>query len=139
MRLRWWILTLAIVLCAAPAHAQTETTVTCPCSLWPDSAAPDFTDSGPDAAVELGLKFSPQVDGFVTAIRFYKSAANTETHVGNLWSAAGTLLGSTTFANETTSGWQVAQLPTPVAVVAGTTYVVSYHTSVGHYSYSFGY
>ena len=36
--------------------------------------------------VELGLRFTPTVDGFVTGVRFYKGAGNTGTHVGSLWS-----------------------------------------------------
>ena len=84
--------------------------------------------------MELGLKFQSDVDGHVTALRFYKSATNTGTHVGNLWTAAGLLLSSVTFTNETASGWQEMALPTPVAITAGTTYVASYHAPVGRYS-----
>ena len=54
--------------------------------------------------------------------------------MGNLWTATGTLLASTTFTNETASGWQEVTLPAPVPVTANTTYVVSYHTTVGRYS-----
>jgi hypothetical protein len=39
-----------------------------------------------------------------------------------------------TFANETASGWQQASFPTAIPITAGTTYVASYHTNVGHYS-----
>ncbi len=39
-----------------------------------------------------------------------------------------------TFTNESASGWQTANLSSPVRVDPGTTYVVSYHTNVGHYS-----
>ena len=38
------------------------------------------------------MKFSSEVAGNVTGIRFYKAAANTGTHVGSLWSASGELL-----------------------------------------------
>ncbi len=40
------------------------------------------------------------------AIRFYKAAANTGTHVGSLWRRSGQLLAQGTFTNETASGWQ---------------------------------
>jgi hypothetical protein len=53
--------------------------------------------------------------------------------VGNLWTASGTLLARATFTNETDSGWQQFDLPTPVTLTPGTTYVVSYHTD-GNYS-----
>jgi hypothetical protein len=95
---------------------------------------PSVADAGPDSAVELGVKFRSDVNGSVTGVRFYKSANNTGTHVGSLWTSTGTLLASATFTNETASGWQQVNFSTPVAVTANTVYVVSYHTNVGHYS-----
>jgi hypothetical protein len=106
----------------------------CPCSIWSSSSVPGTPDSGPDNAVELGVKFQSNVSGTITGIRFYKGTGNTGTHVGNLWTSSGTLLASATFANETASGWQQVSFSTPVAVSANTTYVASYHTNVGHYS-----
>ena len=53
---------------------------------------------------------------------------------GSLWTAAGQLLATATFTNETASGWQQVNFSTEVAITAGTTYVISYHTNVGHYS-----
>jgi hypothetical protein len=53
--------------------------------------------------------------------------------VGYLWTESGTLLASATFTNETDSGWQQVDLPTPVTIAPGTTYIVSYHTG-GNYS-----
>ena len=46
----------------------------------------------------------------------------------------GTLLAQATFTGETASGWQQVTFSTPVAVTAGTTYVVSYFAPNGHYS-----
>lgn len=46
--------------------------------------------------------------------------------MGAVYESDGTQLGSTgTFAGETTSDWQMQQLPTPVIVPAGTTFVVA--------------
>src|SRR5262249_29943251 len=59
---------------------------------------------------------------------------NTGTHVADLWSSSGALLATATFTNETASGWQQVSFSQPVAVTAGTTYVASYHTSVGEYA-----
>ena len=39
-----------------------------------------------------------------------------------------------TFNNETASGWQQVTFATPVAITVGTTYVASYHTTVGRYA-----
>ena len=49
-------------------------------------------------------------------MRFYKGVGNTGTHVGKLWTANGTLLGSMTFTNETASGWQETSFSSPVAI-----------------------
>src|SRR5262249_51223854 len=64
---------------------------------------------------------------------FYKGPQNTGAHVAHLWSATGTLLATATFTNETASGWQQVNLPNPIMIAAGTTYVVSYHSD-GDYS-----
>ena len=108
--------------------------VTCPCSIWGANVTPGGIDSNDANGVELGVKFTSEVAGSVTGIRFYKSGANTGTHIGNLWSANGTLLGSATFTSETTTGWQRVSFPTAVPIAANTTYVASYHAPNGHYS-----
>jgi hypothetical protein len=106
---------------------------TCPCSIWTPSTTPG-PNSGDSGAVELGVKFQADSNGFLTGLRFYKYSQNTGTHIGNLWSTNGTLLGTLTFNNETASGWQQASFTSPVAITAGTTYVASYHTNVGFYA-----
>jgi hypothetical protein len=75
----------------------------------------------------------------VTGVRFYKQTGNTGTHVGRLWTATGTLLGTVTFSSETASGWQQATFTTPIPISAGTTYVVTYYAPAGHYSADAGY
>ncbi len=105
----------------------------CPCSLWTLSTRPGPID--PDRnAVELGMRFTSDISGVVTGIRFYKYGQNTGPHVGNLWTAGGTRLRTVTFANETDSGWQLAMLSTPIHIEANTTYIVSYHTTTGAYA-----
>ncbi|MGO9211040.1 MAG: N,N-dimethylformamidase beta subunit family domain-containing protein [Terriglobales bacterium] len=111
----------------------------CPCSIWASTTTPGTVDSGDPNPYELGVKFTADFNGTVTGIRFYKSAANTGTHIGNLWSAAGTLLNTATFTSESASGWQQVSFATPVAVTANTVYVASYSTTVGHYSFDSNY
>jgi hypothetical protein len=101
-----------------------------------DFGTPATIDSNDTLGNELGVKFTSDVTGSVTGIRFYKAAANTGTHVGSLWTASGTLLASATFANESASGWQTVQFSSPVAIAPGTTYVAGYFDPNGHYSYS---
>jgi hypothetical protein len=108
-------------------------------AIAPDDSLFDFStpatiDSGDPGAVELGVKFTSDVDGSVVGVRFYKSAANTGTHIGNLWDANGNLLASATFTNETPSGWQYVAFSNPVSITAGATYVASYYAPNGHYS-----
>ena len=112
---------------------------TCPCTIWAPTATPG-TPSDPDtAAVNLGVKFTADQNGFITGIRFYKGAGNTGAHVGTLWSGTGAALASATFTNETASGWQQADFPASVAITAGTVYVASYHAPVGRYANDNGY
>ncbi len=103
------------------------------CTIWPGTV-PGIPDSGPDSAVELGVKFRADFDGTITGIRFYKASTNTGTHVGNLWSSSGQLLASATFSGETASGWQQVNFSSPVTITANTVYVASYHLTAGHYS-----
>ena len=66
----------------------------CPCtSLWKPSSAPLVPSAADPNPVELGVKFTSDIAGFITGIRFYKGPANNSTHVGNLWTSTGTLLG----------------------------------------------
>ncbi|WP_317164797.1 DUF4082 domain-containing protein [Hymenobacter ginkgonis] len=122
------VATVAVTI-AAPA-AQV-----CPCTVFQPTTAPGGTlqnDGG--RAIQLGMKFRSSTGGYVTGVRFYKQSGNTGTHIGQLYSSTGTLLAQATFTAETASGWQQAAFATPVAIVAGTTYVITYHSSAGYYS-----
>ena len=103
-------------------------------TIWPSTTVPGLVDIGPDSAAELGVKFKSDLAGTITGIRFYKAAANTGVHVGNLWTSTGARLATVTFSNETASGWQQALFATPVTIVSNTVYVASYHANSGHYS-----
>ena len=102
-------------------------------SLFSGSSTPSLATENDPNPVELGVQFRSSQPGQVTGIRFYKGPSNTGTHVGHLWTGTGTLLATVTFSNETTNGWQQMLLPSPVAILANTIYVVSYHCS-GFYS-----
>ena len=113
--------------------------VGCPCTLFGPNVTPSILDQQDPSSVELGVRFKADLDGAVTGVRFYKATANTGSHVGNLWSANGTLLASGTFSGESASGWQQLTFSTPVDITAGTTYVASYFAPRGHYSTSSAY
>ncbi len=106
----------------------------CPCGAWSSSSVPTRPSVDDANAVEVGVKFRTDVNGFISGLRFYKGSGNTGTHVGHLWRADGTLLASATFSNETASGWQQVNFSTPVAVTANTVYVASYFAPNGHYA-----
>lgn len=104
-------------------------------TIWPENAVPaNVSVNDPRGAVELGVKFKSDQAGLITGIRFYKGPSNTGTHVGSVWTSTGTLLAKATFLHETTAGWQQVNFDTPVAIAANTTYVASYHTTVGKYA-----
>ena len=103
-------------------------------SIWSSTANPANPSDPDTSSVELGVQFYSDVNGSITGLKFYKGSTNTGTHVADLWTSSGTLLASATFTNETASGWQQVNFSSPVAITAGTTYVASYHTNVGHYA-----
>ena len=106
----------------------------CPCSIWSASATPAISSDSDTAAVEVGTKFRSSSGGNVTGARFFKGSANTGTHTAHLWSSGGQLLATATFTGESSFGWQTVSFPSPVAITAGTTYVISYHAPNGHYA-----
>ena len=116
--------------------------INCPCSLWSPLVAVG-AQSDDNAPINLGVKFRSDLNGYITAIRFYKHPGNTGTHTAWLWTApatgTGTLLATTTFEGESGSGWQEVLLNPPVAVTAGTTYIAAYHTPTGFYAASQSY
>ncbi|MGZ4708978.1 MAG: DUF4082 domain-containing protein, partial [Acidimicrobiales bacterium] len=105
-------------------------------TLFTSSQTPAVTTALDLGSVELGVRFSPDVNGTITGIRFYKGSLNTGTHTGTLWSSTGTQLATGTFSGETASGWQQLNFTTPVTVTAGQTYTASYHAPAGKYSYT---
>jgi hypothetical protein len=118
----------------SPTPTATSTTSSgCPCSLF-GSATPGAQSGTDTSSVEVGLKFSSDVDGSVTAVRFYKRSTNAGTHIGSVWSSSGALLGQVTFTGESASGWEQATFATPVHITANTVYVVSYHAPNGQYA-----
>ncbi|HSU65669.1 MAG TPA: DUF4082 domain-containing protein, partial [Tepidisphaeraceae bacterium] len=116
-----------------------------PVTLFAASSAPasgqqNIFDQGilNAGGVELGMKFTSDVAGTVSAVRFYKGSQETGTQTGELWSSTGQLLATATFTNETASGWQQVNFSSPVSIAANTTYIVSYHTTSGTIAYTGG-
>ncbi|MES2352821.1 MAG: DUF4082 domain-containing protein [Pseudomonadota bacterium] len=104
-----------MLLCSKAATAQTIFT----------SQTPVVDNISDGVPYELGVRFQSAKAGQITALRYWKAASDTGTHVGTLWSSSGTVLARVTFSGETASGWQQQALPTPVNIQANTTYVAS--------------
>ncbi|MEV7968938.1 DUF4082 domain-containing protein [Sphaerisporangium sp. NPDC088356] len=127
----------AIIHFAPSTSAQVLQVVTS--TLWDSTAVPAVASNPDTLPVVLGVKFKATANGTINGIRFYKGSPNTGTHVGSLWTSGGSLLASATFTGETASGWQQVNFATPVPITAGTTYIASYQTLTGHFSYTLQY
>jgi hypothetical protein len=107
----------------------------CPCTIWLPEVAVGGDGNDPNP-IEIGVRFRSDEDGVVAGARFYKHPGATGTHVAHLWTNAGVLLATATYTDESASGWQEVAFSPPVAITAGTTYVVSTFLPDGHYAFS---
>lgn len=105
-----------------------------PCSIWTNSTVPTNPSENDTNAVELGVKFRSDSDGYITGIRFYKGNTNTGNYIVNLWNSNGQNLGTASLNSLSASGWREAKFASPVAITANTTYIASYYTSIGRYA-----
>ena len=64
----------------------------CPCTLFESDATPANSSANDSSSVTLGVQFTPDTNGWITGVRFYKGAGNTGTHIGDLWTSSGALL-----------------------------------------------
>ena len=113
-----------------------RTAITLPVATALTGSTDTPLDSGEEAALNLGMKFTVKADGVITGVRFYKFPGNTGYHTATLWAADRTKLRTAEFPNETASGWQTGTFTVPFKATAGENYIVSYHTPTGHYAYT---
>lgn len=112
----------------------------CPCHVYDAGFNPTSPTVSNDAQpTELGVRFKPEVDGYITGVRFYKDMSMTDAHVGNIWDSSGRLLATGNFTSESSSGWQDLTFSNPVQVTAGTVYTASYFTPSGKYTATLNY
>lgn len=110
----------------------------CPCGLYDETEVPAILETSDPGPVTLGVRFSPTRDGDVTGVQFYKGPNNTGTHTGTLWGPGGALLGTVTFTDESSSGWQEATFAQPIRILKGQQYTVAYRAPNGRYSATLG-
>ncbi|MDV6295434.1 DUF4082 domain-containing protein [Rhodococcus aetherivorans] len=100
-----------------------------PESIWRDDVVPP-EEVGADAeSVEMGTRFSASSNGRITAVRFFREPGS-DIDTVSIWSTDGARL-ATAPVTELRDGWQAVPLPSPVRVVIGMDYVVSYHVAEG--------
>lgn len=87
--------------------------------------------AGPDAPVNLGMKFRSTSAGFIVGLRFYRLATMVGPHTLTLYDSSGTVLASVAVGggSETISGWQNVMLPTAYAIASATTYMVALYVA----------
>lgn len=112
-------------------------------SIWPATNGPN-TDSGDSSDISRGVSFQLSATGWLKAIRFYRGTTNvgnptTGSVVGRLYNATtGVAIAGTdvTFTPSGT-GWQQANLSTPVMLSSGVLYkavvLSGNYTATGHY------
>ncbi|WP_203973270.1 DUF4082 domain-containing protein, partial [Planotetraspora silvatica] len=101
-------------------------------SFWSKTTKVRDRSHSDKAPVELGMRFTPDRNGWVAGVRFYKSGEGGD-YTGNLWDAQGRLLSTATFPDQSGSGWQEVSFSKPVFVWGGQDYTVSYHSENGTY------
>ena len=109
------------------------------CTIW--ATAPFGVSTGNDGsqAIEAGTKFTTAEAGLITSVRVFKATEATWNLRGRLRLLDGTVLGESADTAVSGSGWMDLPLSTPVPVEPGTTYVASYFSASGAYSYTDGY
>ena len=125
---------------AAPATAAVQITVTdqepeviqIPTRSLFDGISVSAPVGSDGAALELGVRIIPTQSGTATELMYYRAvgdAGDTDVRDGHLWNAAGVLIGTVTFTSAPgETGWQTAAFDSPVNLVAGQSYTVSYRT-----------
>lgn len=82
-----------------------------------------------DGPYELGVKFTASQPGTIKSIRYYKAKDEGGSHTGHIWTANGQLLATANFSNEGSTGWQEAQLSSPLSIQSGSVYIVSVNSN----------
>lgn len=86
-----------------------------------------MVDNGDNQAVEVGMKFRADVDGYITCV-FTRALPTRARTLAIYGPARGQKLATATFTSESASGWQEVSFSTRL-IKANTTYVVLYHTN----------
>ena len=96
---------------------------------------PYNTTVGDNSAINVGVKFEVRGAPYVQGVKFYKTSANTGTHIAHLYDVtSSTDLASEEFTSETDSGWQTVSFDSNVQVRDDHTYMVWVSMPNGNYA-----
>ncbi len=98
-------------------------------SLFATAKVSDVPVNSDGRMVELGLTFTSQKAGMLTAVRVLVPPDDKQPHRVTVWSDNAQKLATATGSGESKSGWQQVELTTPVHLTAGQKYVVSYQAT----------
>ncbi|MFC7788620.1 DUF4082 domain-containing protein [Microbacterium sp. MAHUQ-60] len=101
--------------------------------IFSENVRPSVAVDSDRAGVELGVRFTPQKPGTISAIQYYQSTGARDVKQATLWSSNGKVLAKARFKATRTAGWRTVKLDTPVKVKARSTYVASYFAPKGGY------
>lgn len=105
-------------------------------TIWSQIPPTGLTGAATQGQLELGVRFAADVDGQISAVRFYKNHADAKSYDVHLWDEAGALLASgAAQISSATQGWIEVPLQTPVNILRGKMYSASYRTD-GKFAYS---
>lgn len=127
------VLLAAILAVTGLAVVDSATAASRSTGIFADTLLPATPADADRTAVELGIRFSPNASGTISALQYYQGAKASGVTTATLWAADGAVLARTTFPASTKVGWRTVALSTPVAVTAGKTYVASYNAPNGGY------
>lgn len=118
----------------AMAHQSANSSVSSSTTgIFSDTLSPKIFADADRVPVELGVRFSPQESGEVTALQYYQGHKAKDVTTATLWSSSGKALARVKFDATAKVGWRTIALEAPVALKAGSSYVVSYHAPKGGY------
>ncbi|WP_169448588.1 DUF4082 domain-containing protein [Ornithinimicrobium pekingense] len=99
----------------------------------PDDLRPRVAVDPDRDSVELGVRFTAEAAGTITALQYYQGRGAQDVSTARLWNAKGEVVAYRYFRPSTREGWRTLPLREPVSVKAGETFVASYHAPRGGY------
>lgn len=119
---------------AMPQAPQVSALSSCPTDPL-SHLTPYNTSVGDNAAINVGVKFEVRGAPSVQGVKFYKTSANTGTHIAHLYDVTtSTDLASEEFVSETGSGWQTVSFDSNIPVRDDHSYMVWVSMPNGNYA-----